>query len=129
MAGTIICDTLNTATPSSGPGSVLTTNNAYLGIAKAWVNFAGSTGTINASFNVGYVTYNSTGNYTINFTTAMANSNYAAHVQITDSGTFNRQYGMPFNGGLYSTTQLQIQTVDGVTANNNPRVCVSVFGN
>jgi hypothetical protein len=47
--------------------------------ARAWVNFNG-TGTvaIRASGNVSSITDNSTGNYTVNFTTAMPDANYAA---------------------------------------------------
>lgn len=47
--------------------------------AKAWVNFNG-TGTvaIRASGNVSSITDNGTGDYTVNFTTAMADTNYAA---------------------------------------------------
>jgi hypothetical protein len=46
--------------------------------AKAWVNFNG-TGTvaIRASGNVSSITDNGTGNYTVNFTTAMPDTNYA----------------------------------------------------
>ena len=46
---------------------------------RAWVNFNGTTspGTIRASGNVSSVTYNSTGNYTMNFTNAMPDANYA----------------------------------------------------
>ena len=45
---------------------------------KAWVNFNG-TGTvaIRATFNVSSITDNGTGNYTVNFTTAMPDANYA----------------------------------------------------
>lgn len=48
------------------------------GAAKAWVNFNG-TGTvaIRASFNVTSITDNGTGNYTVNFTTALQDANYA----------------------------------------------------
>jgi uncharacterized protein (AIM24 family) len=48
---------------------------------RAWVNFNG-TGTvaIRASGNVTSITDNSTGNYTINFTTAMPDVNYAVVV-------------------------------------------------
>lgn len=47
--------------------------------AKAWVNFNG-TGTvaIRASGNVSSITDNGTGNYTVNFTTAMTDANYSA---------------------------------------------------
>jgi hypothetical protein len=46
--------------------------------AKAWVNFDG-TGTvaIRESGNVSSITDNTTGDYTVNFTTAMPDANYA----------------------------------------------------
>lgn len=48
---------------------------------KAWVNFNG-TGTvaIRAAFNVSSITDNGTGDYTVNFATALADANYAAVV-------------------------------------------------
>ena len=49
-------------------------------VCKAWVNFDGTTAspsTIRGSFNVGSITKNGTGDYTVNFSTAMANTNYA----------------------------------------------------
>jgi hypothetical protein len=49
------------------------------GIAKAWVNFNGTTAspsTIRASYNVSSVTKNASGDYTVNFTTAMVDANY-----------------------------------------------------
>ncbi len=48
---------------------------------KAWVNFNG-TGTvaIRASYNVTSITDNGTGDYTVNFTTALADANYFAAV-------------------------------------------------
>ena len=53
---------------------------------RAWVNFNG-TGTvaIRASGNVSSITDNGTGDYTVNFTTAMVDANYAFHVY---TGTF-----------------------------------------
>lgn len=45
---------------------------------RAWVNFNGSgTVAIRASGNVSSITDNGTGDYTVNFTTAMPDSNYA----------------------------------------------------
>jgi len=48
------------------------------GLSKAWVRFwyVNPTLTIYGSFNVSSVTRNGTGDYTINFTTAMPNINY-----------------------------------------------------
>ena len=49
-------------------------------IAKAWVNFNGTTspGAIRSSFNVSSVTKTNTGRYIVNFTTAMPDTNYTA---------------------------------------------------
>jgi hypothetical protein len=54
--------------------AAIPTNNV-----KAWVNFNG-TGTvaIRASMNVSSITDNGTGDYTVNFTTALADADYAA---------------------------------------------------
>jgi hypothetical protein len=70
--GTLAIDTLNTST------GVLATQNGMTGIAKAWLVY-NQTGTpsITNSFNVSSVTSNSAGNFTVNFTTAMSNANYA----------------------------------------------------
>ena len=77
MAGTLTIDTLKA---SSG---VLATQNGMTGIAKAWVNWNGSTSTIRDSFNVSSVTRSATGNYLVNFTTAMPNANYAVAVSVS----------------------------------------------
>ena len=74
MAGQLTIDTLKA---SSG---VLATQHGMTGIAKAWCNYNGNTQTINGSFNISSVTYNGTGNYTYNFTTAMPNANYSVVV-------------------------------------------------
>jgi hypothetical protein len=48
------------------------------GTAKAWVNFNGTgTVSIRASFNVTSITDNGTGDYTVNFTNALADANYS----------------------------------------------------
>ena len=72
MAGGVVANQINT------DFGVFQNNNAYLGMAKAWVQFVGSSATINGSFNVSSITRSGTGLYTVNFTTAMPNANYAA---------------------------------------------------
>ena len=69
--GTLQTDVINSST------GLFSTQNAYQGIAKAWVNFAGATGTITGSFNVSSITRTSTGYYTVNLTTAMPSTAYA----------------------------------------------------
>ena len=89
---------------------------------KAWVNFNG-TGTvaIRASYNVSSITDNGTGDYTVNFTSALADANYCPVVsgKEVDStvGTYGvgkisnqtlaNTYSASFfrvNGGAYGTT-------------------------
>jgi len=59
--------------------STLSKTTVIAGSAKAFVNFNG-TGTvaITDSYNVSSITDNGVGDYTVNFTTAFANTNYAA---------------------------------------------------
>lgn len=74
MAGTLVLDTLQ-----NGAGTASTSaDNVIRGCAKAWVSFTGSTGSINASYNVSSITRNSTGSYTINITTALPSISYCA---------------------------------------------------
>jgi hypothetical protein len=47
-------------------------------LAKAWVNFNGSTMAIRGSYNVSSLTDNGSGDYTVNFTNAMPDINYSA---------------------------------------------------
>lgn len=53
------------------------------GLCRAWVNFdGGSGGSIRAAHNVSSVSGYNTGKYTINFTTAMPDNNYAVAVAV-----------------------------------------------
>jgi hypothetical protein len=81
--------TLRVSTIQDTAGSNSSTPAAIAnGIAKAWVNFNG-TGTvaIRAQYNVSSITDNGTGDYTVNFTTALANANYTGVVSAGDTGS------------------------------------------
>jgi hypothetical protein len=65
-------------------GALNATGSAPLYACRAWVNFDGSTATIRASGNVSSITDNGVGDYTVNFTSAMPDANYA--VVISSSG-------------------------------------------
>ena len=67
----------NIQTASGGSNS--TPEQIEQGRAKVWIKFIG-TGTISISdsFNVSSIADNGTGNYTVNFTNAMSNTNYSA---------------------------------------------------
>ena len=93
---------------SNGSGSAPTWSSAGgAGTLKAWVNFNGtSTVAIRASGNVSSITDNGTGDYTVNFTTAMADENYAlttmGHTLKSGNGD-QRVLGWD-DGNTYSTT-------------------------
>jgi hypothetical protein len=64
---------------SSSPPAFQNTSGTEIGtLCRAWVNFNG-TGTvaIRAQFNVSSITDNGTGDYTVNFTNASTDANYA----------------------------------------------------
>lgn len=77
--GSVLTDTVQTSTAATAP-VFRDGNGTQIGtLCRAWVNFNG-TGTvaINASFNVSSITDNGTGDYTVNFTTAMSDANYSS---------------------------------------------------
>lgn len=82
---------------NSGYGSVATAYGC-----RAWVNFNG-TGTvaIRASGNVTSITDNGVGDYTVNFTTAMTDANYAA---VISGGATANGNAFAYNYGAAPTT-------------------------
>ena len=75
LAAPAVAGTTTLTLPAT-TGTVL--NDATVGVCRAWVNFNG-TGTvaIRASFNVTSITDNGTGDYTVIFTNALSDVNYA----------------------------------------------------
>jgi hypothetical protein len=98
--------------------------------AKAWVNFNGTvTPSIRSSYNVSSITKNGTGDYTVNFATALANANYSTQVSI--SGGINTAYVSPIlNGQATSVVGIICLNVNNGTLRADPSfVSVQVFGN
>ena len=99
-------------------------------LCRAWVNFDGTTspGTIRASFNVTSVTKNGTGDYTINFTNAMTDANYAAGSLCSyDNANNPYRYATAYS---WSASALRINTFyndTGSTKYDAGYVTVSVF--
>ena len=117
ISGGATPDALSTATGSAPSYS-----------ARAWVNFNG-TGTvaIRASGNVSSITDNGTGNYTINFTTAMPDANYAA---VATTHTSYTTGGEPRIAATqdYQTGSVVVETGYGTFVNQDePIVNVAVF--
>jgi hypothetical protein len=82
LATTVASPTLTTPNINSAQFATVS-GTAPIYPCRAWVNFNG-TGTvaIRASGNVSSITDNGTGDYTVNFTTAMPDANYAIKTNI-----------------------------------------------
>jgi len=105
---------------NSGYGSVATAYGC-----RAWVNFNG-TGTvaIRASGNVTSITDNGVGTYTVNFTTAMTDANYAPITNSAAVGSVNFQTPL---AGTVTTTSFDLYTSNGTTATDSSIVVAAVF--
>jgi hypothetical protein len=106
--------------------------------ARAWVNFngTGSTSanqTINGSGNVSSVYKNGDGDYTVNFSTALPNANYAVFVgaAIADAGAGAFLLSSTNGGSPTSKTASEVRIVtrfDSGNAFNAANISVIVFG-
>lgn len=103
-------------------------------LCKAWVNFNGSTGVINSGFNVSSITKNGTGDYTLNFTTALASANYAVALGQIGYNASNYSTGLfikpntTLTPALKTTTQLQVAYAGGSTYYDAIDINVAIFG-
>jgi len=89
--------------------------------AQAWVNFNGQgTVAIRASFNVSSITDNAVGDYSVNFTTAMVDANYAL------GGSTQLDLNSANNVG---NSALSISRFAALTAGSCRVVCVGGDGN
>ena len=99
-------------------------------IAKAWVNFNGTTspGTIRSSYNVSSVTRNSTGLFTINFQNALTDANYSA-VSSSGSASSGSCTAITLASTTSSSVQFQYQYAGGFVLDNASIITVQIFGN
>jgi len=88
------------------------------GLAKAWVNFNGQgTVAIRAQYNVSSITDNGTGDYTVNFATALADANYSSVASSAKADTNNDGWMIANAGGfsnsLQTSSSCRVRTVVG----------------
>ena len=128
--------TLKTGTVqnNTGTGAPLFKNNAGTEIgqlAKVWVNFNGSgTVEIRDDFNVSTLTDNGTGDYTVNFTNAMADTNYAVTLSAasdTTGGSGNRRIISPRTKATNSH-RISCNAVSNSDAKDCVQVNMVIFG-
>ena len=103
--------------------------------AKAWVNFNGTTGAIVTNFNVSSITVNGTGDYTINFTNALADANYImasmSWWDTTNNANSPNITGIRSTSGVATTKtssaiRILVETISG-TPINSPQIGVMFF--
>ena len=125
--------TLRVGTYANADGTQSTSAaNVINGCAKAWVNFNG-TGTvaIREDYNVSSITDNGTGDYTVNFTTAMPDANYSV---VNTTGTITSTTGGYFgqiaagaSGSTMTTSAVKVSCRTSTTYTDPDIFCVAVF--
>ena len=119
-------------------GAQYPTGPLNLRIAKAWVNWDGSLTTPitpRTNYNVGSITKNGTGDYTLNFTTAMSDANYSISGMTNGVTSKNASYLIiqdPSNAP--TTTACRILTYFGQSTTtflltDYTRNMIQIFGN
>ena len=103
-------------------------------LCKAWVNFNGSgTVAIRDSFNVSSITDNGTGDYTVTYTNAMSDVNYAAAYGWNIEAVNNRVLGTDSSNYLTGSMNLTIEDAgqsygQGSSRADCNRISVVIFG-
>jgi hypothetical protein len=121
--GNLLADVVQGSTANTPP-VFKDGNSTEIGtLCRAWVNFNG-TGTvaIRASFNVSSITDGGAGIYTVNFTNAMPDVNYATLVTSSvDANTSDSA----MNNNFVTTTSVRVQSMTAAGANTDS-TCVNV---
>jgi hypothetical protein len=126
-------------TPDLESSGAITLGSSVLGVpsgsapsytCRAWVNFNGtSTVAIRASGNVTSITDNGTGDYTVNFTTAMPDANYSV---VVTAGRSDNRNG---NGNILPSSSApatgSVRVAGSIMSNSDPLdiayVMVAIF--
>lgn len=126
LATTVASPTLTTPNINSAQFATVS-GTAPLYAARAWVNFNG-TGTvaIRASGNVSSITDNGVGDYTVNFTNAMPDTNFTANVNKQNQSS-NTQCWVSDLIASRTTSVARIQSVEANVLTDSTSVNVSIF--
>lgn len=117
-------------TPLKMKESLNASGSAPMYACRAWVNFNG-TGSIavRASGNVSSITDNGTGDYTINFATALIDANYSTNAiaNATASTDSSGGYGMLSSLALPTPSGIRIRTILGGGFADREYISASIF--
>ena len=93
---------------------------------RAFVNFnAQSSNSIRASFNISSIGDNGTGNFTINFTNAMANANYQVYAKANIGNDFSFSGGHNIAPGSFTLVTRQTRTSNSADFSETACVVIS----
>ena len=124
--GTITTAKVTTIQDASGNNSS-TPEQIEQGRAKVWVNFDGTgTPAISDSLNASSITDNGTGNYTVNFTTAMSNANYCVVQGSNNYGGNNNAAYLKVDN--LTTSSFTVAIVASAAFTDRSVICMAVFG-
>ena len=124
---------VNTIQDASG-GNASTSEQIAQGRAKVWINFNGSgTVAIRDSFNVSSITDNGTGDYTITYSNARPDVNYAVAYGWNIEAVNNRVLGTDSSNYLTGSMNLTIEDAgqsygQGSSRADCNRITVVIFG-
>jgi hypothetical protein len=129
---------INASVASSGivstadaSGIIQVQSNGVNTNAQAWLVYDGVTPSILSSYNISSVTRNGTGSYTLNFTNAFVDTNYAVigtTSQVSGGGTALGTVGKNLDSPVQTTTAFKIYTLTpGAAASNYPYIAISCF--
>ena len=109
-------------------GALNASGSAPIYACRAWVNFQG-TGTvaIRASGNVSSITDNGVGNYTVNFTNAMPDANYATNITPGIDSIAHDALSPVVD--ILSTSGVRFRLAKGLSSglDDSAIVCISIF--
>ena len=116
--GTIAFDTLSTSGQITGTAKSVDTDYVVNGSAKAWISLNGDSALSRDSLNVGSITDNGVGDYTVVFTNSMGNANYAVSGACCADGSANSTRNiLQINSSAYNA-------VSAPVANSFRSICI-----
>jgi len=101
-------------------------------IAKAWINYNGTTASIRDSYNIASITDNGTGQHTINYSAAMSDANYSITVFAHDDQTPSLWWRLAVSqvGASQTAGSFKVETIHPHEGDvrDSDTVCAQVFG-
>lgn len=133
LSATTLTNVTNISSNAADTPVILGDSGTNYNTCRAWVNFNGtSTVAIRADFNVSSITDNGTGDYTVNFTTAMPDADYSAVSNLgtaTTTTTSTPYTAQPSGTGTtaFSTTGYRLWSRQGANVADTSLISVAIF--